>query len=170
VKSRFQLDDRLTHAAALFATVLGTTKVVGILSGVWILTDISNTFGISPAPAPYERVSNVKPADVSIGQAFGCEDASGNVTWHRWNHLVRGAIPGPHRRGVTFLSYFKAVGKYASENDNPRMDTLTHYYFCHNGPIANAADCPAEITAVLFRYINPNTGILESKKRVPCIP
>jgi hypothetical protein len=141
----FEMGRHLANTAAAAATVLGLFQIAGDLTRVSVLSDVGLTFAMSPAPNPYNHVSRTD------GPAFGCEGAAGVVAWHRWDHRVRGAIAGPHRRNATLLAYFLRLdGFIATHGKDPRMAMLTQYYFCNGGPIARAAGCPDDIRAVEF--------------------
>src|ERR1700748_1379960 len=118
--NQFHLPEKVIRFAGFLATLIGTFKVIGTLSGIWIFSYLANTLAISPAPSPYERLSNVDPNDVNAGRAFACVDSHGNNSWYRWNHVVRGAIPGPHRRNVTFLSYFNSIDGFIAKGADER--------------------------------------------------
>src|ERR1700722_6082764 len=148
--------EKLTNIAAVFATVVGCLKIIGIISGVWIFTYFAQTLAISPTPNPYDRISIEDPLDVNVGQSFGCEDSWGHITWHRWNRFVRGNIPGPHRRGVTFLSYFSSITRNHSQFEDDRLNILTRYYFCNGGPISQSAGCPIDKPAVTISFLSPS--------------
>lgn len=164
-------ESKITRAAGIFATVVGTFKVIGILSGVYLFTRIGQTFAISPSPSPFSHVSAADPDALKSGAIFGCEDITGQVSWHRWNYEVRGAVSGPHRRIVTMLSYFGSIGRFISNDlGDRRMQIQTQFNFCKNGPIAQAAACPPNIAAVIFANHDPQApeGVGANRTRLPC--
>jgi len=151
----------------ILATVVGLFNIGAAMTGIRFLNDLGSTFGISPAPDPYTRVGTADP-NSKTGPVFGCEDSKGNIEWHRFNHTVRGALPGPHRRTVVSLNYFNLRFRLQNPIENGRFAFMTHYYFCNNGPMAQATQCPADTRAVAFKTIDPVTGKEHNQARISC--
>lgn len=152
---------RTINRIGVAATVVGTFKVVGLLSGIMILSNLAQMLAISPAPSPYKRVQAEDPFQIESANAFACESSHGELAWKAWSYVVRGAVPGPHRRGVTFLSFYDLMNV---RGESPMRENILNQmvatYFCHDGPIAHAAGCPPDSAAYWFK--------LKPEKRFVC--
>ena len=158
----------------MIATVVGTLRVIGTFSEIPILIAIALTFGISPAPSPFDRVMNVTYGDMTRGSLIGCEDQEGNIKWAKWEHPMRSRVPGPHRRGVDLLAYLNITHDANSNPDSylnrQRRDILTRYYYCENGTLARAAECPANLESIIFKRLDERDGHQIFHVRIPCTP
>jgi hypothetical protein len=126
---------------SIVAVFLGVAKVFGLLSGISFFTTLGNTFAVAPSPNPYGHVRTAAPTDTDVGVSIGCQDADGQKNWRLFDHVVRSELKGPHRRGVTFLTYFLLYGRAnRTPEEDSRVQKLTHYYFC-GGPFSEVLHC-----------------------------
>jgi hypothetical protein len=150
------------------AILIGVLRVPTLFFNLPILNTVGDTFAITPFPVPYNHPMITDPSDMKRGLSFTCEKKGYHDIKSKWSHYVRGYLSGPHRRTITFVSYFDLAFHSRDNDEEKKFETITRYYFCDNGPLALAASCQPDIDAVVITFNDQHYGVTIRESRVQC--
>lgn len=162
-------DRRFVNAMGVVAIVMGLIRIPSIFFNTPKLTRIGLTFGISVYPDPYNHPMLADPHEFNRGTSYSCEKNGHIVGQNNWSYHVRGGLSGPHRRTMSFGTYFNMVLKDSLDpDDQERFERLTRFYMCGDGPLAQLANCPTDIDTVTITARDPRYGVVIHEARVKC--
>ena len=152
----------VTNVLSTVLVLAGLTRMIGAELHNRPLVQFASSLSFCPAPNPFRTVQRRKATNINRGLAFGCENAEGAVSWHRYDYRMRNAVAGPHRRSVVFLHMAERVGN-AHLAVAPDLKEYLQYAWCNDGPLAEAAECGPDVKAFLLRI-----GGTKKQKRFTC--
>jgi hypothetical protein len=159
---------RIIHAVGIIAVIIGLIRIPTLFFYFPTLIRIADTFAITPFPIPYNHPMVTDPEDLDRGLSFSCEKSGFPESRVKWNHYVRGNLAGPHRRTISYVSYFDLAYAERDPWQQQKFETITRAYFCNNGPLALAAACPPMLDAVLISFNDSQFATTIRESRVTC--
>jgi hypothetical protein len=159
----------IINAAGVIAVIIGVIRIPTLFFYSPTLVRIADTFAITPFPIPYNHPMVTDPEDLDRGLSFSCEKSGYPDARVKWNHYVRGNLAGPHRRTISYVSYFDLAYAERNEEQQQKFEMITRVYFCNNGPLALAAACPPMVDAVLISFNDSQIAATLRESRVACV-